>query len=221
MSTRLYRCMGWGMDTDTFKKYAKLDDDGADTVYEYLETKLSTLSDEQLTFKPDRVYEALKYGPGDARATLIVQKRLLATKFTMNGKPKAPIGRAEDLWTCIDVNEEMSHIMFFPNLYYRAKWYRWDDDLDFAFEMSQEAGQRECEMLDKLKVMKFGHYPWTNAIMDREGHPLHWKPYFELDKSVEWLPAVPTEIRWYLTEYEILPVNGVNQLRPMAAQYWM
>jgi hypothetical protein len=32
--------------------------------------------------------------------------------------------------------------------------------------------------------------------------------------------AVPGEIRWYMTKHRILTNEGVNELRPVLAQWW-
>jgi hypothetical protein len=36
----------------------------------------------------------------------------------------------------------------------------------------------------------------------------------------EIVGAVPGEIRWYMTKHRILTNEGVNELRPVLAQWW-
>lgn len=223
MSIRLHRAMGWGMSANQFRELAGLNaDDSYDSVYEYLEKKFEGVTAKRLTYKPDHVYEALKYREGDARFLPIFQRNLLAKEFEPKENARVPVGHADELCTTIYIGDNLSHVLFYPNLYYKKKWHRTNDDIDYAFEVSTEVGcQDEPNLRDYVKILKFGHYPWTNSLMDKEGEPLKWDLYSNLNRRNDWLPAVPTEIRWYLTELEILDNKAVNELRPMAAQYWM
>ena len=45
-------------------------------------------------------------------------------------------------------------------------------------------------------------------------------PNLTLRRRDDWLPGIPTEIRWYLTQHGIMFDEGVNQLRPIVTQWW-
>lgn len=212
MSYRIHRAMGWGMPHSQFKELCLINEDEHDDgIYDVF----GKLTDEDLTVD-DKLYRALFYGDG-LKPYPIFQKRLLTTEFDTRDNP-SPTGRAEDLFEWICTPDETLAILFFPNLLQRKKWYRWDDDLDYAFEAQR--GEDEGAPRDFIKYTRFGHYPWANELMDHDGNPLAWQHYTVLGRRDDWLPAVPSEIRWYLTQHGIMNQSGVNQLRPMIAQWW-
>lgn len=214
MSYRIHRGMGWGMPLARFEELCQLpkDEDGAT---ESLYSAFCRLSDEDLTVE-DKLYRALFYGDG-LKPYPILQKRLLATGYDTYGVDPTPAGRATDLYTFVSTPDETTDVMFFPNLWYHSKWYRWDDDLDYAFERHRDD---EGIPRDFTKYVRFGHYPWQNSITDTDGNPIEWTHYSLLEKRDDWIPAVPSEIRWYLTQHSILDNAGVNELRPLIAQWW-
>jgi hypothetical protein len=71
-----------------------------------------------------------------------------------------------------------------------------------------------------VKYVDFGHGPWKNTLMLDDGTPHDWIWYGALRKRPDLLPAVPLEIRWYLTRMGILDSSGVNQLRPLIAHWF-
>lgn len=219
MSYRIHRGMGWGMPIARFDELCQLpkDEDGAT---ESLYKAFSRLTDEDLTVD-DKIYRALFYGDG-LKPYPILQKRLLATGYDTYGVDPSPAGRATDLFEFVSTPDETTDVIFFPNLYHRSKWYRWGDDLDYAFERFRDGDANEAlrAIRDFIRYTKFGHYPWTNDLMDHDGNPLEWQHYTLLDKRDDWLPAVPSEIRWYLTQHGIMDHAGVNELRPLIAQWW-
>lgn len=214
MSYRIHRAMGWGMPIDQFDRLCLLgiDEDG---VTESLHQAFSKLTDADLTVD-DMMYRALFYADGP-KPYPIFQKRLLATEFDTRDNP-SPAGRAADLFECIWTGDETLAVLFYPNLLQRKRWHRWDDDLDYAFEAQR--GEDEGAPRDFIRYTKFGHYPWSNELMTHDGDHLPWEHYVLLDRRTDWLPAVPSEIRWYLTQHGILDRAGVNHLRPMVAQWW-
>lgn len=216
MGYRIHRAMGWGMPYIRFEELCLIkDDDGSsEAVY----SVLNKLTDGDLTVD-DKLYRALFYGNG-LKPYPIHQKRLLATGYDTYGAEPSPTGHATDLYTTVSTPDETTDIIFFPNLWYRSKWYRWDDDLDYAFERTRDADEDKCGPRDFTTYTNFGHYPWTNELMSENGDPLPWEHFTVLKRRSDWLPAVPSEIRWYLTQFGILDGNGVNQLRPVIAQWW-
>lgn len=222
MSIRLHRTMGWGMDFAKFKTYIGIEADIA--ACNHLEKVFDALTEKDLTYKPDRVMEQLKYNEDDARPLPVIIRNLLALEYAdkYDDINKAPVGSAFDLYTVTDADGgAQDHIIFYPNLYYRKKWYRVNDDLDYAFEQAiKVGGNQDPDLNDFVRELKFNHYPWTNSLMDKNGTPMKWQPHYDLAAHGDWAPAVPTEIRWYLTEHNILSHEGVNELRPIVAQYW-
>lgn len=216
MSYRIHRGMGWGMSIARFDELCQLPKD-EDGVTESLHTAFTRLSDEDLTVD-DKIYRALFYGDG-LKPYPILQKRLLATGYDTYGVDPSPAGRATDLYTFVSTPDETTDVMFFPNLWYHSKWYRWDDDLDYAFERYRD-DDNDGSPRDFTKYVRFGHYPWQNSLMDCNGDPCEWQHYTLLNKRDDWLPAVPSEIRWYLTQHGIMDHAGVNELRPLVAQWW-
>lgn len=223
MGIRIKRSIGWGMPWTQFVELCSAPD--KNNVYEWLDEVFDKLTDEDLTVD-DAVYKALFYGDSATRPSMILQKRLLATKFEGFGKEPSPAGRAEDLFTVTWNGDDIAHIVFYPTLAMRAKWYRSDDDMDYAFEAIRGENGEPAESeegygaRDITVYRRYGHYPWSNYIMDHAGNPLPWEHYALLNKRNDWAPGVPSEIRWYLTQHGIMYNQGVNQLRPIVAQWW-
>lgn len=217
MSYRIHRAMGWGMPYRQFEKLCiPTDEDGAaEAVYSIFRG----LTDADLTVD-DKVYRALFYGEG-SKPYPIVQKRLLATEYDAHGEEPSAAGNAIDLYTTVSTFDNTTDILFFPNLWYHSRWYRWNDDLDYTFEQHRNTGNDNFdEPRDFTTYTEFGHYPWANSLMTVDGDPIEWDHYTILKSRSDWVPAVPSEIRWYLTQFGIMNQQGVNQLRPMIAQWW-
>ena len=209
MSSHICKAMGYGMPFAKFEELCILPKH-ADGVGESLYEAFGKLTDADLTIE-DKFTRALLYS-GGIRPSPIFEPRILLA----NGE----IGRATELYEMVSPCDGATDIIFFPNLTYRTKWYRWDDDLDYAFD--RHTPKTEDEFIPEIFTCytKFGHYPFTNNIMDLNGNPLNWDHYISLNKRTDWAPEVPSEIRWYLTQHGILLDEGVNQLRPLIAQWW-
>ena len=206
--------MGWGMPFERFSEMCLIKHDGG--AYHALDEVFGQLEDADLTVD-DKLYRSLFYGEG-RKPRPILQKRLLATRYDANGQEPSPAGLGTDLYTTVTTPDETTDIIFFPNLRYRKKWCRWDDDLDYVFEQYRDG--IDSEPRDFTVYGSFGHYPWTNELSDLDGNPIPWEDHTALANRTDWMPAVPTEIRWYLTQHGILFNDGVNQLRPVVAQWW-
>ena len=218
MGIRIHRSMGYGMPWALFEELNTLphDDDGA---AESIHSVFSKLTDADLTID-DESYKRCFY---TANVPPILEKRLLAEKFTNGGREETTLGRPHQLFDIAMSPDEIEHILFFPNLNYAGQWYRNDDGLDYAFEQYRDGdGSRgsSCEPRDFVKYLGYGPYPFTNYLMLEDGSPVPWDYYWEVERHPEWLPAVPSEIRWYLTRHGVLDNAGVNKLRPLIAQYW-
>lgn len=223
MSYRINRAMGYGMPYEQFKDVCILpkdNDDVLDGVLNVLYNAFEKLTDADLTVD-DKLYRALFYGDG-VKPAPVLQTRLLAEDFTRVSNKPCTIGKAEDLFVTVTTPDETTDIIFFPNLYFRKKWYRWDDELDYAFEQWRSgSGDRSSAQgpQDFTIYTEYGHHPFSYDIMDINGNPLKWEPA-RLNQHSNWIPAVPSEIRWYLTQHGIMFNEGVNQLRPVVAQWW-
>jgi hypothetical protein len=222
MSTRIHRAMGYGMPIDRFKRLSLIGRDSVsnDSFSDMICDYFSALTDSDLTV-PDDVYQRIFYSPKPNHPA-IFETRLLATRFTNGGRVATDIGKSEDLFEIVMDCDELRHIIFFPNLYYRKKWCRCDDALDYEFEKWRNTGARgdQTEPRDIATYTEYGPYPFSNYLMLQDGTPIKWQHFNEVEKHPEWLPAVPSEIRWYLTKHNIMTENGVNQLRPIIAQWW-
>lgn len=223
MSYRISRAMGYGMPWTRFEELCKLTPDADYGLSEALRDCFHGLTDEQMTV-PEDVSSDLFDGPRPS----IIERRLLSTTFTSFGKDGFVLGHPNDLYDSISIDDETSHVIFFPNLYYAAKWCRFDDDLDHAFEAwcrdpdASDSGKRgqQAEPRDFVVYTGYGHYPWNGDLMLADGTPVPWERFCIVEQHPEWLPAVPSEIRWYLTTLGVLDDAGINELRPLIAQWW-
>lgn len=223
MSYRLHRAMGWGMPWDQFKSLCLLRSEDEDDVSELLSEKFNGLTDADLTVdcNEQRVIDALSYN-GTARPSKIMERRLLSRNYTDYGTEPTYIGSADDLYTLVMNPDATTDIIFFPNLNYRKKWYRYSDDMDYMFEQHRESddepGDADCR--DFTKYTQFNPYPFITYIANLQGDPIKYEYFGDLKHRTDWMPAVPSEIHWYLQRFEILDRQGICQLRPVIAQWW-
>lgn len=223
MGTRIHRAIGYGMPWGDFVRRLRLpvcDDGPGEALWE----KFHSLSDADLTV-PRETYEKLFYAAGDAKPPIILETRLLARNYTDGGRREADLGRAEDLYALVRDPDETHHIVFFPNLAYARSWRKRDETIDYVFEQWRDvkvdhARKGQAEPRSFARYVGYGHYPLTNNLMAADGAPVPWRPFWEVEEHPEWLPAVPSEIRWYLTTHGVLDDAGVNALRPIVAQWW-
>lgn len=223
MSYRIHRAMGWGMPWAKFTSLCLLKDDHEPSISELLYDKFNSLSDADLTVDPkeQHVINALSYN-GTARPNMIMEHRLLSKNYTDFGRQPSDIGHADDLFTLVQTPDETLDIIFFPNLNYRRKWYRYSDDMDYAFEQHRvtDVDDDWDVARDFTKYTSTNPYPFSNYIMNLQGDPIQWESYSDLQRRNDWAPAVPSEIHWYLQRFEIMDREGVCQLRPLIAQWW-
>ena len=217
MGSRIHRAMGWGLPWDAFVAQQSLTRD-ASALNEELEARFTEAGDAGLTV-PHTVVSALMKRERPF-PPLILEPRLLAESFTEFGRRDAVIGRADKLYTIVSSGDHDTAILFYPNLTYRARWYRYDNDIDYAFERYRGTSEADAEARDITTWTPFGHHPWTNDRMLEDGSPVTWEPYEDLHAEPGRFPAVPSEIRWYLGALGILDEPGINALRPLLAQWW-
>lgn len=218
MPSRIHRAMGWGLPWDSFVAQQSLTRD-PEALPEALEARFTEAGDAGLTV-PQTVVSALMKREKPF-PPLILEPRLLAESFTEFGRREAVIGSADRLYTIVSNGDRDTAILFYPNLSYREKWYRRDDDLDYAFERSRGPSEPEQDPRDIETWTAFGHYPWNNDRMLADGSPVSWDVFQDLGGAPDRFPAVPSEIRWYLGALGILDEPGINALRPLLAQWWV
>lgn len=106
-------------------------------------------------------------------------------------------GNPSDLMTVVGSGDRHDHVMFFPNEALKAKWYRFNDDIDWGFARSEDGPQGFEEYVDQ------GFSP------------------FDVDyKTREPRSDVPEPLKWWLIHCRVLGAVGVNSLRPMRALWW-
>lgn len=230
MGIRIHRAMGWGM---PFKRLAELNgvaekDRNSAWLYDRFDGKTPA----DLTV-PDELCKEL----WNTRYVMsILQPDLLSRKFACGPHERSALrpddfGRAVDLFTTVSRGvDETSDVIFFPTLHYREEWYRRSDDMDYEFEQWRTS-IRENETVyavrgaqdspvEHVTYLPYNPYPFTNHLMLTDGSPQPWEHYTEVEKHPEWLPAVASELRWYLPKLGVLDEKGVLELRPVIAQWW-
>lgn len=226
MSYRINRAMGWGMPWPMFEKLCLLPTHKHDA-YEALSARFADVTGDDLTV-PNEVHTTLFHANGPVRAPIIFEKQLLALEYTDGDRKTVKLGPATDLYEIVHNTDKLTDIVFFPNLAIKKRWCRFDDDMDYAFEQwsikqrGKKLGDRGAQSgpRDFTIYTGYGHYPWANNLMLADGTPVAWDHFTTVEEHPEWLPAVPSEIRWYLTKLGVLFNEGVNELRPVIAQWW-
>ena len=117
-----------------------------------------------------------------------------------------------------DVDCVQSHIIFYPTAQIKEKWYRADDDIDYAFEV-------HCldDTSNDFKYIKISHYPWNKYYSYNDGTTFEYKDSFEVTEALreyKIIPAIPEEIKWYLSQGNILKEKDIIKLRPLIAKWW-
>lgn len=228
MSYRIHRAIGWGMAWNDFEATTIIDCEAHET-WDNLEEIMSVATDEILTVPMEERRETR-----NARGIpSIFDNRILALNMEFDHEagpdengyvrriPPA-LGSPDDLWKTISDGDDIAAVLFAPNALLGRQWHRYANDLDYVFEAFRDGPLGDAEPRDFLYFAKFGHYPYSNYLMDKDGNPLEWETFHRLDKTYPqgWYPAVPSEIRWYLKRLGIMDDAGVNKLRPIVAQWW-
>lgn len=210
MSTRIHRAIGWGLDWETFLRLAQFAVP-EDQIDDEMEGRFTEAGDVGLTVPEDYVQALFDGSP--PLPVPILERRLLSLGLTAVS-PHAP-GPAHQLYATVNEGDTPLGILFFPDLTWRARWHRRDDDIDYAFERWR-TDEPDLGARSVLTPTALGHHPWTHDLMDTAGNAVPWSRHGEPDA----IPAVPHQIRWYLTKLGILDAEGVLALRPMIAQWW-
>lgn len=232
MSYRIHRVMGWGMTWNDFEMATTLDCEGHETS-DALDRVLSAATDEDLTVPKD--VRSLSWSTRHVNA--IFDDRLLALDIdfieevvegtdgaVVRERVPPKLAQGNDLCTVTMTPDDLLHVIFFPNATTAKRWTHFDNDLDYAFEQYRDGdpGRDGGVPRDFAHFMRFNPYPFTSFLMDKDGKPLEWQMFSQLDEAYPdgWFPAVPSEIRWWTQKLGIFDDAGVNKLRPILAQYW-
>lgn len=220
MSIRIHRAMGWGMTWEDFSRLTTLKEPEGNTDKYWLSDVLydafEGATPAQLTVPREVMRSSF-----EEKGVSILEPHLLSKTFTENGRKNPTNVSGNNLFFTPGFDEH-THVGFFPNAYYGKKWSNFDNDLDYAFEQWRSSGERgqSSAPRDFVRFVGYGFYPWTNDLMLPDGSHTPWQVFHEVEEHPEWLPAVPKEIRWYLPKLGVLDDLGVNQLKPMIAQWW-
>lgn len=182
-------------------------------VLEAADDALLTVGD---TFYQERFYTS--------HVPSIWEKRILALTDTNGGRRHAEVGPAGDLielvWNPAG-DDDPQFVLFFPTLRHRRKWYRRNDPMDCAFDRWRGGTSRGdfSDWETFVKEVPWGHDPFENYLMLTDGTPEPWTHWRELIDRHDIVPAPPSEFRFWLPKLGILDDHGVNQLRPVIAQW--
>lgn len=217
MGIKIHRATGYGMPWKTFQELAKFTT-GTDAncdFYELFTDKFEALTKEDLFMTK----EERKLRPQHSPYSL--EPHLLAESLTMGGRYTPEFGRAEDLYQLVMNPDYITDIIFFPNMMYANSWYRSDNTVDYMFEcFGKDVDFHESPNF--TKYIRHGVYPYDKFLVDKDGQPLSYDDYCMDYQNPESgiRGAIPHEIRWYLTKFGFLDNAGVNELRPVIAQWW-
>ncbi len=110
--------------------------------------------------------------------------------------------------------DETDYVMFFPDAYYKDKWFRYNDALDWAFEMGHPDAQPDIEYM----FLEQNPYPFNLNYMTEQGMIIPYHPHVDDDPSL--LPSTPDYMREWLIRQGIFDITGIIKLRPMRVKWW-
>ena len=221
MGIKIHRATGYGMPWLTFRTLSESMGELAphpendDDFYERFRKRFDALTAEQLTISKEERRLRTEHAP------YTLEPHLLAKSVTMGGRVNPEFGRARNLYQLVMNPDKITDIIFFPNMIYANAWFRSDSTVDYMFErFGQGVDVQEC--VDFTRYVRHGVHPYDKFLVDKNNQPLsysdHCIEYEDGDSGIRG--AVPQEIRWYLTKFGFLDDAGVNELRPVVAQWW-
>ncbi|QIG65974.1 hypothetical protein phiOC_p332 [Ochrobactrum phage vB_OspM_OC] len=225
MGIRLHRGIGWGMPIEKFNSLCleKFDDEGDDLWSRFADLKY----EDMIIPREDLKGSFGHYMETNPAMPFVGEPVLLSKVFTSFGKDALEVDQKDrangyELVSFVNIGDEDTDIIFYPGAYYANKWHSYDDDIAYAFERWRYGGSKNADPdpRDFVIYVDYGHYPYTNSIMNKDGTPREWDHFVHLKNDDTWVPAVPYEIRWYLTKMRLLDDAAINELRPMIAQWW-
>lgn len=221
MGIKIHRATGYGMPWPTFQNLAgsagalAAHSEISGSFYDRFSEKFNALTAEQLFMTKEERRLRAEHSPYS------LEPHLLAKNVTMGGRNTPDFGRAENLYQLVMTPDYITDIIFFPNMMYANAWYRSDSTMDYMFErFGQGVDVHECSNF--TRYIRHGVYPYDKFLIDKNGSPLSYEEncldYQDEESGIRG--AIPQEIRWYLTKFGFLDDAGVNELRPVVAQWW-
>lgn len=209
MGIRINKAIGYGMPWKEFTQFSPLSDQLRDSSF----------------------YEVFKDEDGcKFNEPFISDSDEFKTKYALHDKQFLSFKIAEEK-TISDLiymigYDDPEHILFMPSEYHIKKWYRYDDGIDYAERRwpNKDNLTRKYEgngHLDEIKYLPYGHYPYTNNLMDTLGNHVKWTNFMDFyDKEDSIIPEPPSSIVYYTQKLGILNKAGVLRLKPMIATWW-
>lgn len=230
MGIRICRAMGWGMTIATLAAHYKGPLDESSKGDHKITNGLYNLFDDadvnsEAFNVPKEVCQHSfrnKSNEDGMAQCFIVEPHILAESFTDFGKIPFKTGAASNLFSLIGY-DDYTDIIFYPDLHTQSSWYRYSDDLDYYFEQwrgDDVSRFADPDTRDFVKYMPYNPYPYGNNLMSKDGAHEDWQAFYELRKRPDIVPAVHSSIRWYLKKLGVMDDDGINQLRPVIAQWW-
>lgn len=213
MSYTIKRAVGYGMTWDRFKQFTLIEA-STGSISEQLRKRFEALNVEDMTVPK----EEGRSGPHGAPH--VIERQLLAKTSSLGGK-SPEMGRPEDLFALVQNPDNITDVIFFPNMIYAKAWLRSDSTLDYGFERYGR-GEDISETRDFTTYIRHGHFPYNKFLTNDLGEVLPYDDY-ALDAELPdsgIFGALPEEIRWYLTKHHIMSADGIASLRPVLAQWW-
>ena len=219
MGIRIHKAMGWGITKKRFQEISSLSpDDATEDLYDVMSKTKKLIVPDDICKK---TFDTLNVAP-------ILDRNLLAKNFVEFSKQKNSRRekiRPTDLYShvILEDDKEDDVLIFFPSGHYAKKWFRYNDDMDYAEERWANGGDVSAEgrMEQRVVWTAFNPYPFTNFIVNKTtGESLPWDHFLNLRKRNDWIPAVPEEIKWWTTHLGIFTPKTVLELRPVFATWW-
>ncbi|NIH77378.1 hypothetical protein FHV99_004630 [Ochrobactrum sp. P20RRXII] len=230
MGIRIHRAMGWGMSIDKLALHYKGPLDAHSKGLHAVTNGLFSLFDDadvnsEAFNVPKEVcqHSFLNKANEDGMASCwISEPHILAKQSTDFGRLPFEPDPASYLFDLIGY-DDYTDIVFYPDLHTRSSWHRYNDDMDYYFEQwrgDDVSRDADPETRDFVKYIPYNPCPYGNNLMNEAGGHEDWQMFTELRKRPDLVPAVHSSIRWYLTKLGVMDNEGVNQLRPVIAQWW-
>mgnify|MGYP006276413599 CR=1 FL=1 len=210
MGIRMKIAMGWGMTGRRFRQITRCGEDIDGFLRSRLDMDKDIVVPESWPEQPTMIFTRflLKADLMDGQDSI---KRMPSDLFTTVYQLPDPEQNVE---------EGTNLVIFYPNCNMAERWQRFNDDLDLTLHYLEDRDQgRDPELRDYIRFLDLNPYPWSASLMDQNGMPLRLdKPLWM--KDPDQLPAVPTEIIWYLSEFGVMEREHSLCLRPVIAKWW-
>lgn len=215
MGIRIHKALGYILSIDDLIEYSPAIKDQDGDVYEQVDEWVKSFTFKVFTDNIDNRHEFTISGDGTITECFNFAKLKYENKF-------------DKMYKFIWSNDDISHIIFFPDTY--GKYSRYDDDIDYIeciYEKDNSRNwNREHSMNTCIKYLPYNPYPYSNNIMDVDGNKISWDDYRESGKIYETgtentiLPMPPPNLTYWLMVTNLLNRGGCLKLKPALARWW-